>query len=307
MNSDKKIAIQLRKFEKWYGEICAVKPIVLDIVKGETFALLGPNGSGKSTVIRALAGLHFPTNGQILINGMDISVKPTEVKKVISYMPQRVTMPDALTAREVVTLYARLRKVDLERVDEILDFVELAESADRFTREYSGGMLQRVGLAIAFLSDVEIYVLDEPTLNLDPLGIKRLRERILELKKRGKTILFSSHILQDAVELADRVGILANGRMAKIESIPEFKKEIARETRVRIVLSKPLADIQKIIEAAGAEKTCCNSRSCTFKAEPDSRLSIIRAIESAGVIVEEFHTDPPNWEALLHQDFQNNK
>lgn len=182
----------------------------------------------------------------------------------------------------------------------------LDKDADRSLREFSGGMLQRVGLAIAFLNDACVYLLDEPILNLDALGSKRLRQRLLELKKQGTTIMFSSHILQDALQLADRVGILVQGKMSRVESVTDLKKEIARETSVRIVLSDPLDNMAGIIQSAGAESTTCNNRSCTFKADPGSRLSVIRAIESAGGIVQEFHTDPPNWEALLHRNIQPN-
>ena len=306
MKSGIKAIIEFQQFEKWYGNINAVKPLDLSIKKGETFTLLGPNGSGKSTVIRALAGLHFPTKGRILINGIDISEKPKDIKKMISYMPQRVNMPGYLTAREVISLCAGLKKVRSNRVSEVIDYVELQGSADRYIREYSGGMLQRIGLAIAFLDkDSEIYLLDEPTLNLDPLGIKRFREFILELKQKEKTVLFSSHILQDAVHLADRVGILVDGQMVRIESIPDFREDVTRETTVRIKLISPLSGIQDIIEAAGAQSISGNGRSCIFKAEPKQRLSVIRAIEAAGGIIEEFHTDPPNWETLLHQHFNN--
>ncbi len=306
MCADRNCSIELRAFEKYYGQIHAVKPLDLTVEAGETFALLGPNGSGKSSVLRGLAGLHFPTSGQALICNMDVVVNSVAAKRMVSYMPQRVSMPETLTAREVVTLYAKLRRVEVNRVDEILDFVALSNDADRSLGEFSGGMLQRVGLAIAFLNDACVYLLDEPTLNLDAMGIKRLHKRLLELKKQGTTVLFSSHILQDALQLADRVGILVDGKMCRVESVADFKKEIARQTSVRIVLSDPLDNMAGIIQSAGAQSTICNSRSCTFKADPNSRLSVIRAIESAGGIVQEFHTDPPNWEALLHQNSQPN-
>ena len=307
MTADKNPIIELKQFEKWYGNVNAIKPLDLTILEGETFVFLGPNGSGKSTIIRSLAGLHFATKGQILINGIDINSHLIEVKKLFSYMPQRVTLPDHLTAREVITLYANLRKVDIIRVEEMLEFVELKESADRYINEFSGGMLQRIGLAIAFLGDAQIYILDEPTLNLDPLGISRLHELILELKEKGKTFLFASHILQDAIQLADRVGILVDGNLAGIEPISMFRQSIAFDTTVRIKLSTPLDDIQSIIEKVGAENVDGNGRTFTFKAEPNQRLSVIQAIETAGGNIEEFHTDPPNWETLLHHHLNSNK
>lgn len=298
--------VQLINFEKWYGKLQAVKPLNLSMSKGETFALLGPNGSGKSTIIRSLAGLHFPNRGRILIDGKDYQKLTLAARQKISFMPQRITMPEYLTAREIITLFAKLRKVDLAKVDEMIDFVKLENSADRYTGEYSGGMLQRVGLAVAFLADVDIYVLDEPTLNLDVLGIQSFRELVQKLKNNGKTIIFSSHILEDAVQLADRVGILVEGRLAKIESVPTFKNDIARETRVRIKLATALDNLQEIFGHINAHYTSENGRTITFKAEPKDRLSVIRAIEKAGGIVEEFHTDLPNWDVLLHHHFQGN-
>ncbi|MGB6648181.1 MAG: ATP-binding cassette domain-containing protein, partial [Bacteroidota bacterium] len=124
-------AVELRGFEKSYGKIRAVRPLDLQIPRGETFAFLGPNGSGKSTIIRAIAGLHFPTTGKILVNGEELTEKLTarpENRNLISYMPQRVALPDYLTPREIVGLFARLRGVGPERVDEILEYVALQES-----------------------------------------------------------------------------------------------------------------------------------------------------------------------------------
>ncbi|NIM60903.1 MAG: ATP-binding cassette domain-containing protein, partial [Acidobacteria bacterium] len=155
--------IRLERFEKRYGKVQAVKPIDLEIRRGETFALLGPNGSGKTTIIRSIVGLHRPSGGRILVDGIDVVDRPDEVKARLSYAPQRVTMPDMLTAREVAALFGRLKSVADERVDHVLDLFGLADAADRKTREFSGGMLQRLGLAVAFLKDVPLLVLDEPT------------------------------------------------------------------------------------------------------------------------------------------------
>jgi ABC-2 type transport system ATP-binding protein len=305
--TENKPIIELQQFEKYYGSIHAVKPLDLQVFNAETFVLLGPNGSGKSTIIRALAGLHFPTGGKIFVDGKNITTDSVEYKKQISYMPQRVTMPDRLTAREIITLFAGFRNVETKKIDEIIEFVELEDSADRYARGFSGGMLQRIGLAIAFLSDAKIFILDEPTLNLDPLGISRLRELILKLKREGKTFIFSSHILEDAIQLADRVGILVDGELAKVEPISEFKKSIAKETSVRVRLSNQLDNLENILVKKGAEKITIDEESFTFKAVLNRRLSIIKSIESAGGIIEEIHTDAPNWEVLLHKHFNNNR
>ncbi|NOY06775.1 MAG: ABC transporter ATP-binding protein, partial [Chlorobi bacterium] len=159
-------------------------------------------------MIRSLARLHFPTRGRILVNGNDIAKASREYNAMFSFMPQRISIPGYLTAREVVTLFARLRNTPLSRVDEILETVALYDDADRLVREFSGGMVQRIGLAVTFVSEAEVYLLDEPTLNLDPLGVRRLRELITELQEKGKTFVFASHILEAALQLADRIGIL---------------------------------------------------------------------------------------------------
>jgi len=303
MTDEKTAAVELQRFEKRYGPIHAVKPLDLSIRRGETFAFLGPNGSGKSTIIRAMAGLHFPTSGRVLIDGEEVSGRYVGTRRQISYMPQRVLLPDHVTPHEIITLFARMRGTSLDRVEEILEYVALKESKNRFVREFSGGMLQRVGLAITFLPDCEIYLLDEPTLNLDPLGIKRFRELAARLKDDGKTIVFASHLIEDAIQLADRVGILVEGTLAKIESVETFREDIASHMNVRIKLATPLPEIRHILKRSGATMTTGNGTMCIFQAEPRDRLSIIRAIEGAGGVIEEFHTDPPNWEALIHDHF----
>jgi ABC-type multidrug transport system ATPase subunit len=295
--------IQLEQFEKRYGKVQAVRPIDLDIERGEAFALLGPNGSGKTTIIRSLVGLHRPTGGRILIDGLDVVKSPNRVKERLSYAPQRVTMPEMLTAREVATLFGRLKGVPVKRVDEVLELFELTDSADRFTREFSGGMLQRLGLAVAFLKDVPLLVLDEPTVNLDLLGVDRLRHLLGEARRKGTTVVFSSHIVQSAMELADRVAVLVEGSCVKLEEAPVFRADVTRQTIVRVVLDCVTDAVVEAIRIAGAETTSRNGGQLCFTASPERRLEIIRAIEGAGAIVEEIHTEMPDWEALIRRHF----
>ncbi len=291
--------IRLEAFEKRYGKVEAVKPLDLDISRGESFAFLGPNGGGKTTVLRALVGLHAPTSGRILIDGEDIAKAPDKVKKLLSYVPQRVTMPGQLTAREILNLFANLRGVAPKRIDEVLELFELTGDSDRLTVEYSGGMLQRLGLAVALLEEVPILVLDEPSLNLDPLGIARLHDLLAQLRKKGSTIVFSSHIVHSAIQLADRVGVLVEGKLARLESVPTFMTTVARQTRVRVILTSPAEPVVDTAQNAGASKCRCDGSELSFAALPRQRLEVIEAIQSVGGIVEEFHTEPPDWDALV--------
>jgi ABC-type multidrug transport system ATPase subunit len=295
--------IKLEGFEKSYGRIHAVRGVDLEVARGETFALLGPNGGGKTTILRALVGLHSPSAGRVLIDGRDVTQEQEQVRQLLSYVPQRVTLPPLLTAREILTLFARLRRVPATRVDHVLELFALTESADRYTRELSGGMLQRLGLAVAFLQEVPLYILDEPTLNIDSLGIQQLREHLENLRGSGTTILFSSHSLHNAMQLADRVAILVEGRVVKTENVSVFRSTVTREMRVHIVLGRTTDAILHAATRAGAEITHRNGQQVHFKALPDRRLDVIRAIEGEGGTIEEFHTETPDWDELIQPHF----
>ena len=293
--------IRLERFEKRYGKLQAVWPLDLEIARGESFALLGPNGGGKTSVLRALVGLHAPSAGRVFVGGVDMDRSPDQAKARLSFVPQRVSLPGMLTAREILTLFARLKRAPLERVGAVLEEFGLGDSADRRTAEFSGGMLQRLGLAIGFLRDVDLLVLDEPTVNLDPPGILKLNQLLHELKGKGTTIVFSSHLLRNAMELADRVGILVAGRMVEPEEVPVFHEAVTRKTTVRVVLSHLTDDMLAAVRAAGGDVSGHNGREVKFTALPQKRLLVIRAIEQAGGAIEEFHTDAPDWEALIQE------
>jgi len=296
--------IAFEQFEKYYGERRAVQSLNLKIGKGEVFAFLGPNGGGKTTILRALVGLHAPSNGRILVDGLDIIKDPLKVKRMISYLPQRVSLPDRLTAREVLELHAALKRTPIERVDSALVAMVLSNDADRYLKEFSGGMLQRLGLAIAFLSDMRLLVLDEPTLNLDPLGIELFRDLVRDLKKKGTTIVLSSHMIRDAEQLADRIGIIVEGQLVKAEPAETFRASLSKETQVRIVLNTTENGVMNTAVKSGASEAFYDGSNFIFKAAPEQRLAIIHAIENTGVRIEEVHTEAPNWEMIIGERFK---
>jgi ABC-2 type transport system ATP-binding protein len=293
--------VRLERFEKRYGKVQAVWPLDLQIPRGESFALLGPNGGGKTTVLRALVGLHAPSGGRVFVNGVDVARSPDEARARLSFVPQRVSLPGMLTARETLTLFARLGNAPLDRVGEVLEEFGLEDSADRRVAEFSGGMVQRLGLALAFIREVDLLVLDEPTLNLDPPGVLSLNRLLHTLKARGMTIVFASHQLRNAMELADRVGILVAGRMVEPEEVPAFHEAVTRRTRVRVVLSHLTEAMIEAVRGAGGDVSGHNGREVSFTALPGKRLEVIRAIEQAGGAIEEFHTDAPDWDALIQE------
>jgi len=293
--------VRVEGFEKRYGTVQAVRTLDLEIERGEAFALLGPNGGGKTTVLRALAGLHRASSGRVLVNGVDMALAPDRAAGILSFVPQRVNLPEMLTAREILTLFARLKKAPLARVDRVLAEFGLEPSADRRTGEFSGGMVQRLGLAVGLLQEVDLLLLDEPTVNLDPPGILQLNRLLHELKAQGTTIVFASHLLKNAMELADRVGVLVAGRMVPPEEAPAFHEAVTRRTAVRVVLEHLTDDMVAAARDAGGDIARRNGQEVSFTALPEQRLGVIRAIERAGGAIQEFHTDAPDWEALIQE------
>jgi ABC-2 type transport system ATP-binding protein len=187
----------------------------LQVNEGEAFGFLGPNGAGKTTTLKLLMGLIFPTSGTARVRGR--SITDVRMHREIGYMPEQPYFYDYLTARELLDYFARFFGYSAaernERITKFLERVGLSASADVQLRKFSKGMLQRVGIAQAILHDPQVIFLDEPMSGLDPVGRREVRDIILELKKQGRTIFFSTHILSDAEMLCDRVSVLAGGKL----------------------------------------------------------------------------------------------
>src|SRR5215475_6643283 len=193
----------------------SLEGLTMQVEDGEVFGFLGPNGAGKSTTIKLLMSLIFPTAGSARILGRSIS--DIEMHRDIGYLPEQPYFYDYLTAAELLDYFARFHNLKAtdrrERVAKMLKKVGLETARKIQLRKYSKGMLQRVGLAQAILHDPKVVILDEPMSGLDPLGRREVRDIILELKREGRTVLFSTHILSDAEMLCDRVGVIVGGKL----------------------------------------------------------------------------------------------
>jgi ABC-2 type transport system ATP-binding protein len=204
-----------------------IENVSLSVASGEVFGLLGLNGSGKTTTIKLILGLLFPTAGRVEILGRPASDR--RAKADIGYLPEVPYFYKSLTGREVLRFYGQLSRVDSRRlpgrIEEVLGTVRMREQASRPMREYSKGMLQRIGLAQAMLHDPRILIFDEPVTGLDPLGMKEMRELILSLNRAGKTVFFSSHSISEAERICHRVGILVKGRLARVLSQAEWSQK----------------------------------------------------------------------------------
>ena len=240
MGSDKNAVIETRNLTKVYRDfwgrqkVRALKSLDLEIRRGEVFGLLGPNGSGKTTTMKLLLGLLFPTAGDIFVLG-----KPaTDVTKNerIGYLPEESYLYRFLNAEETLDFYGRLfnmsAAVRRQRVSQLISMVGLESARKRQLREYSKGMSRRLGLAQALINDPELILLDEPTSGLDPIGTRSMKDLILELKKQGKTVLMSSHLLADVQDVCDRIGILHQGELKELGRVDDLLK-VTDETEIR--------------------------------------------------------------------------
>lgn len=202
----------------------SLEDLTMTVASGEVFGFLGPNGAGKSTTIKLLMRLIFPTSGTARILGK--SIEDVGMHQDIGYLPEQPYFYDYLTAAELLEYFARFHKHTAtdrhERVQRMLKKVGLETAKKIQLRKYSKGMLQRVGLAQAMLHDPQVVVLDEPMSGLDPVGRREVRDIILELKKEGRTVLFSTHILSDAETLCDRVGVIVGGKLRGVGAPDEM-------------------------------------------------------------------------------------
>jgi ABC-2 type transport system ATP-binding protein len=205
-------------------KVRAVDGLCLDVRRGEIFGLLGPNGSGKTTTIKVLLGLLHPTSGRVRVLGR--SPRHVRTKSRIGYLPEESYLYPYLTPRETLRFYAKLFPMPADerdrRVEQLLDMVDLAGAANRPVGEFSKGMARRVGLAQALVNNPDLLILDEPTSGLDPIGCRQVKDLLLALSRRGKTIILTSHLLADMEDVCDRIGILYAGQLRALGAVNDL-------------------------------------------------------------------------------------
>ena len=226
----------------------AVNDISFTIEPGEVIGLLGPNGSGKSTTVKMLLGLLYPTGG--ILNVLGRSPRAVETKREIGYLPEESYLYKYLTAEETLDFFGSLfnlsRADRKKRIDQLLDRVGMAHARRRRVGEYSKGMARRIGLAQAMINDPEFLILDEPTSGLDPLGCKEVKDLILTLKARGKTVLITSHLLSDIEDVCDRVIILYGGKVRAMGGLGELLT-VSDENRI-VTPALPQAAMNEVLK-----------------------------------------------------------
>lgn len=223
------MAIKINDLTKKFEDTTAIDCIDLNIKKGELFGLLGPNGAGKTTMINVLCGLLKPTSGTVEVAGFSVQKNPERVKEIIGVCPQDTAVYPFLTGRENAELFGKLHSMQRQqlkkKVDELLEKLSMTQDAKKRLGKYSGGMKRRINLIMALVHNPEIAFLDEPTVAMDPQSRHAVWEFIKELKMQGKTIILTTHYMEEAEYLCDRVGIIDHGQIIALDTPKELMKK----------------------------------------------------------------------------------
>jgi ABC-2 type transport system ATP-binding protein len=275
--------IATEKLAKRYGGISAIEDLDLKVHEGEIFGFLGPNGAGKTTTIRVLTTLTKPSSGRAFVNGFDVVKESDKVKKMIGVVQQHLSLDRDLTVRENMEFRARLRHIGSserkKRIGEWLDYVELTEHANRIVEELSGGMKKRVSIVSSLMHRPKVLFLDEPTVGLDAQTRRRLWELIRRLNLDGTTIFLTTHYIEEAEALCQRVGILHQGRLIAVGKPLELRRKLGLVTVETLVNNKETR-YQYFADRAEATRYVQNL-------PPEVKTIIIRDSNLEDVFVEE--------------------
>ena len=280
------VVIETRNLTKVYRDfwgrqkVRALKALDLEIREGEIFGLLGPNGSGKTTTIKLLLGLLFPTGGEALVFGQDATEVTTNER--IGYLPEESYLYKFLNAEETLDFYGRLFDMSAatrrKRSSDLIDMVGLSGAKRRQLKEYSKGMTRRIGLAQSLINDPELLLLDEPTTGLDPIGTREMKDLILSLKKRGKTVVMCSHLLADVQDVCDRIAILHQGELKELGRVDSLLKvRDVTQIRARGLSQEAKDEIKVVVERHGGEMLGIENPTTTLE---ELFLSIVQDSEA---------------------------
>jgi ABC-type multidrug transport system ATPase subunit len=283
--------IKVTNLTKKFGDFTAVDNLSFEIASGEAVALWGPNGAGKTTVIRSLLGLYV-AQGELRVNGWDLRRDGKKARAAVGYVPQELAFYDDLSARHTLLFYARLKGVPAPRVEEVLAEVGLSEHGDKPVSALSGGMKQRLALAIALLADPPLLMLDEPTSNLDATARDDFIKLLLEQKAAGKTLLLTSHRLEEIEILATRVLVLEDGRLKTIcENPTDLAEELGMHIGLKLIIPREMRDSALDLLQAGGYDASSNGTGLRVTVSASAKTAPIRTLMDADIEISDFEVD----------------
>jgi len=302
MKNTKEPVIVVKKLKKYFGEVKALDGIDLHVDKGTIYGLLGPNGAGKTTVIRALATLLTPDSGTATVNGVDVSLNPTQVRRMIGLAGQFAAVDDFLTGRETLMMVARLyhvpKKEAKKRTEDLLKRLNLEEAADRTAKTYSGGMRRRLDLGASLVGRPEILFLDEPTTGLDPRTRQELWQLIRELVAEGRTLLLTTQYLDEADALCDYISIIDCGKVVKSGTTASLKASLGRDV-VEVVVAdshhdEALQIMKKVANCEASVDELNQAISVRASNGADMLIKVVSALEKVGIRPKDLSVHRPS-------------
>jgi ABC-2 type transport system ATP-binding protein len=298
MTTEPEHAIDVEKLTKRYGDLLAVNDISFHVRTGELFAFLGPNGAGKTTTVEIIETIRTPTSGKVCLLGMDVTTRKRDIIPRIGVLPQGFSSFDRITVRETIQYYARLfcrRNTD---VDGLIELANLKDKSNEQFKNLSGGLKQRLGIAIALVNDPEVVFLDEPTTGLDPRARREVWKVLLSLKKNGKTVFLTTHYMEEAELLADTVAIISKGKIIAMGSPDEL---IESNANYLVLTLKTVGGTPfDIIQRMGFEPVHDHHKNIKVRVEnPDDIRKILDTLKNAGASLLSLDVRKPNLEAVF--------
>ena len=309
MTREAEHVIEVENLTKRYGELLAVNDISFTVRKGEVFAFLGANGAGKTTTVEIIETIRTPTSGKVHLLGMDVTKKKRALVHRIGVLPQGFSSFDRITVRETLQYYSRLFCCRNTDVDGLIALVDLKDKTQEQFKNLSGGLKQRLGIAVALVNNPEVVFLDEPTTGLDPRARREVWKVLLDLKNKGKTIFLTTHYMEEAESLADRVAIISKGKIVAMDSPGNLTESSANH----MVLTLQAVDerVAGIIRKIGFEPVHDNHWNLKIRLErADDVQKILNAIQAGGATFLGLDVRKPNLEEVflrltgeaLHED-----
>ncbi|QPS71566.1 ABC transporter ATP-binding protein [Lactococcus garvieae] len=288
--------IEIKNLQKNFGNFQALKDVTLDVYAGEVLGYIGPNGSGKSTTIRVLLGIIKGSGGSACIFGKDVWTQAIEIHKKIAYVPGDIYLWPNLSGGEIIDLFLKLHgNADLQKRDELIAKFEL--DPKKKARSYSKGNRQKIALIAALATDSELYIFDEPTSGLDPLMESIFQEEVQRLKKAGKAIILSSHILSEVERLADRVAVIRKGEIVETGTLEDLR-HLTRDT----FKVETIQTAEGLRELEGIHDLQMNGNKAIFQVDSDKTDVILKTLLQYGV--KKLESTPPTLEELFMHHYE---